>query len=440
MNDGLIDGILSLAKRYDEETYKSKFVAGETFIPASGKYITFDEVSRMIELALSRDFNANGRYGMEFSRALKDFFGSRIRNALLCNSGSSANLLALTTITDEQFGSRAITPDDEVITVAAGFPTTVNPIIQNGAIPVFIDVDLDTLVPDPTNIEWAITERTKAIILAHPLGYPFDAEKVKEICDEYNLWLIEDCCDALGSTLNGELVGTFGDMSTLSLYPAHTITMGEGGAVMIRNPMTAKVLESYRDWGRDCWCPPSHDNTCGKRFEWQLGELPEGYDHKFTYSRIGYNMNVTEMQSALGLSQIEKLNFFIERRRHNTERLYDGLKDLDTYFKFIKPIPGANPSLHGFPLIVKDYCSPFTRRDLVTYLEEHKIGTRLLFGGNLVRQPAYQNVNYKVFGELINSDIIMNNLFWIGVHPSITDEMIDYMLETIHSFVEEKCR
>lgn len=440
MEDNLRESILDLAREYDESTHKSEFIPGETFISASGKYITFDEVSSMIELALDRNFNASNDLGVKFSRALTDYFQGRVRKTTLCNSGSSANLLAVTAIADDQFGTKAAKPDDEVITVAAGFPTTVNPLIQNGLIPVFVDVDLDTLVPDPEIIEQAVTEKTKAIVLAHPLGNPFDAEAIRDICDEYNLWMIEDCCDALGSTLNDRLVGTFGDMSTLSLYPAHTITMGEGGAVMTRSPMVAKILESYRDWGRDCYCLPSHDNTCGKRFEWQLGELPEGYDHKFIYSRIGYNLNVTEMQAALGLAQIKKLDFFVEKRRQNAKRLYDGLKEFGTYLKLPKSIPGADPSWHGFPIIVKDYCSPFTRIDFIRYLEEHKVGTRLLFGGNLLRQPAYQNVNYKVFGELYNSDVIMNNLFWVGVHPSIDDKMIDYMLSVFHDFMDEKCK
>lgn len=439
MSDELLDIILELSQRYDEKVNTSTFVAGETYIPVTGKYITFDEVSSMIKLALGRNFNADRELGVIFSRKITEYFGGLVRKTSLCNSGSSANLLSVATITDKQFGSRAAMPGDEVITVASGFPTTVNPIVQNNLIPVFVDVDLETYVPNPEIIEQSITERTKAVMLAHPLGNPFDAEAIRDVCDEYNIWLIEDCCDAFGTTINGRLAGTFGDLSTLSFYPAHHVSTAEGGAIMTRSPMVAKVVDSYRDWGRDCWCLPGKDNTCGKRFSQSFGDLPQGYDHKYIYSRLGYNLKMTEMQAALGIEQMKKLDFFIQKRKHNFKRLYDGIKRFETYFRLPKSIKGADPSWFGFPIIVKEFCSPFSRNDITKYLEEHKIGTRLLFGGNLVRQPAYAGVNYRIAGELINSNIIMNSCFWLGVHPSITDEMIDYMIETISKFMKEKC-
>ena len=416
-----------------------KFVPGETRIQPHGDMWDGDDVANLVECALSRWYT-EGKYSKEFQSSLKEFFGGQIRNVTLCNSGSSANLLAITTLTAIEFGERRLKPGDEVITTALGFPTTINAIIQNGAIPIFVDVDLHTFAPNPVVIEQAVNERTKAVVLAHPLGMAFDAEKVREICDEYNLWFIEDICDALGTTLNGKLVGILSDMATISFYPAHHISSGEGGAILSRSPMVKKVLDSFRDWGRDCWCEPGKDNTCGKRFGHKWECLPDGYDHKYVYSRLGYNLKITDLQASLLASQIKKLPKFIEKRRKNFEMLYEGLKEFGTYFRFPKVIDGAEPSWFGFPITVKDFCSPFTRLELTTYLEEHNIGTRLFFAGNLTKQPAYKNEEFIVFEDLDNTDIIMKNTFWIGLWPGITEEMILYVVETFGQFIKEKTK
>jgi CDP-4-dehydro-6-deoxyglucose reductase, E1 len=410
-------------------------VPGETYITASGQFFDEDDVATLVDAALSMWY-AEGKYTHEFEKDLRTFYNHTIRHAVLCNSGSSANLLAVTTITDRVFGDRAAVPGDEIITVAAGFPTTINPIIQNRLVPVFVDVDIDTFVPDVEMIENAIVEgKTKGIIIAHPLGNPFDVETIRDICNEYGIWFIEDTCDGLGGSLNGRLLGSFGDISTLSFYPAHHITSGEGGACLIQSPMVEKVLTSFCSWGKDCWCEPGKDNTCGKRFDYQLGDLPKGFDHKYIFSRIGYNLKATDLQASLLVAQMRKLPWFIERRRHNWQRLREGLDVYKKYFRFMQSIPGANPSWFGFSLTVKPQ-APFTRRELVQHLEENKIGTRLLFGGNLIRQPAYKGIPYKIFGEdLMVSDIIARDTLWIGVHPSITDEQIDYMLGVFHSFI-----
>jgi CDP-6-deoxy-D-xylo-4-hexulose-3-dehydrase len=428
--------IEQVQKYIDNENKKRKFIPGETYITSSGQYFDGEDVATLVKCALGQWY-AEGKYAHNFEKDLRAFYHNNIRNVVLANSGSSASLLAITTITDKTFGSRAASPGDEIITVGVGFPTTVNPIIQNGLVPVFVDVDLNTLNPNMEVIENAIVEgKTKGVVLAHPLGNPFDAETLREICNEYGIWLIEDNCDGLGGSLNNKLLGSFGDISTLSFYPAHHITAGEGGACLIQSPMVKKVLQSYRDWGKSCWCEPGVDNTCGKRFCWKEGELPEGYDHKYTFSRIGYNLKATDLQASLLTSQLKKLPFFVERRRHNWKMLREGLDKYKKYFRFMQSIEGANPSWFGFMITVKE-SAPFNRRELIDYLESRKIGTRLVFGGNLLRQPAYADLQCKVFQPLINSDVVMNYSFWIGVHPSLTDEHISYMLSVFDDFIEK---
>jgi CDP-6-deoxy-D-xylo-4-hexulose-3-dehydrase len=427
--------IIDRSRQYIEKLPKKEFVPGETYLTASGQFFDGDDVANLIECALGQWY-AEGRFTNEFEKDLRTYYHNTIRDVHLTNSGSSSNLLAVTTITDKMFGSRAAAPGDEIITVAAGFPTTVNPIIQNNLIPVFVDVGLDTFTPDLEVIENAIIEgTTKGIILAHPLGNPFDTESIRDICNEYGIWFIEDNCDGLGGSFHDKLLGSFGDISTLSFYPAHHITAGEGGACLIQSPMVSKVLKSFRDWGKDCWCDPGKDNTCGKRFGWKLGDLPEGYDHKYIFSRIGYNLKATDMQASLLVPQLKKLPFFVERRRHNWKLLREGLDKYKKYFRFMESYEGANPSWFGFAITVKP-SAPFTRRELIDYLESKKIGTRLLFGGNLLNQPAYRGIPHKVFGgELVNSDIISRDALWIGVHPSLGDKHIEYMLQTFDAFV-----
>jgi CDP-6-deoxy-D-xylo-4-hexulose-3-dehydrase len=334
-------------------------------------------------------------------------------------------------LTSPQLGERALHPGDEVITVAAGFPTTVNPILQNNLVPVFIDVTIPTYNVDVTQLDAALSSKTRAVMIAHTLGNPFDLEAVSAFCKQHNLWLIEDCCDALGATYNGKSVGTYGDIATVSFYPAHHITMGEGGAVLTDNPKLKKLIESFRDWGRDCWCETGKDNTCGVRFEHQLGDLPFGYDHKYIYSHIGYNLKATDMQAAIGVAQLQKLPAFIEARRANFTYLHAGLGDLQEFFILPEAAPNSQPSWFGFPIAVRPE-APFTRNQLIQFLESRKIGTRLLFGGNLVRQPAYRNVPYRIVGSLENADFVMNQVFWIGVYPGLTRPMLDYVIESFH--------
>jgi len=428
--------ITDRVRKYINQKHKNdKFIPGTTYITSSGQYFDAEDVVSLVNCSLS-EWYAEGKYTHEFEKDLRTFYHHTIRHVVLVNSGSSANLLAVTTITDKAFGSRAANVGDEIITVSAGFPTTVNPIIQNGLVPVFVDVDINTLCPDMEVIENAIVEgKTKGVILAHPLGNAFDAEALRDICNEYGIWFLEDTCDGLGGTLNNKLLGSFGDISTLSFYPAHHITAGEGGACMIQSPMVDKVLNSFCSWGKDCWCAPGKDNTCGKRFGHQLGELPEGYDHKYIFSRLGYNLKATDLQASLLVSQLKKLPFFIEKRRHNWKVLREGLDKYKKYFRFMQPIEGANPSWFGFMIMVKEAAN-FTRRELIDFLESRKIGTRLVFGGNLLRQPAYENIQCKVFQPLVNSDIVMQDAFWIGVHPSVTDEMLEYMISSISEFVD----
>jgi CDP-4-dehydro-6-deoxyglucose reductase, E1 len=425
--------IIDLTKQYYKAKWQKKdFKAGVDYIPVSGKVFDEQELAFLIDSSLDFWLTA-GRYSSEFEKKFAKYMNHRY--AVLTNSGSSANLLALSSLTSEQLGDRRLVPGDEVITVAAGFPTTVNPIIQNRLIPVFLDVDIPTYNIQAKSIESAITNRTKAVMIAHTLGNPFDLAEVKRITEKYNLWLIEDTCDAVGAEYNGKKVGTFGDLATVSFYPAHHITMGEGGAILTSNPLLKKIVESFRDWGRDCWCGPGKDNTCNKRFTWNLGTLPNGYDHKYTYSHIGYNLKVTDMQAAVGLAQLDKIDAFIEARRENYAYLKKGLHDLQEFLILPEDTPNSRPSYFGFPITVLE-TSPKTRNEITQYLESNMIGTRLLFAGNLLRQPAYQNIERIVIGDLKNTDRIMNHTFWIGVYPGLTREMLDYMIETIHRAFE----
>ncbi|WP_047250055.1 lipopolysaccharide biosynthesis protein RfbH [Chromobacterium subtsugae] len=424
--------IAQLVAEYAEIALAPKpFEPGKTVIPPSGKVIDGAELQHMVEASLD-GWLTTGRFNTQFEKQLAEFLG--VKHLLTTNSGSSANLLAFTALTSPQLGERAIRKGDEVIGVAAGFPTTVNPIIQFGAVPVLIDVDIPTYNIDATRIESAITDKTKAIMLAHTLGNPYNLRVVRDICNRHGLWLIEDCCDALGSTYDGQLVGTFGDIGTLSFYPAHHITMGEGGAVFTNSDQLKKIVESFRDWGRDCYCAPGCDNTCGKRFNWQLGSLPHGYDHKYTYSHLGYNLKITDMQAACALAQLGKLEQFIAARRSNFDYLSERLKTCEEFLILPKATERANPSWFGFPITIRPG-SGIERVDVLKYLDEHKVGTRLLFAGNLTRQPYMHGQNFRVHGELVNTDLIMNNTFWIGVHPGLTRDMLDYAVEKIETII-----
>ncbi|KPQ39979.1 MAG: CDP-6-deoxy-D-xylo-4-hexulose-3-dehydrase RfbH [Phormidium sp. OSCR] len=433
-NQNLRAEILSLVKKFHEREFSNpEFIPGQTPIPVSGKVFDAEELSYLVDASL--DFwLTTGRYAEQFEREFADFFS--LRHALLCNSGSSANLLALSALTSPELGERRLKPGDEIITVAAGFPTTINPAIQNQLVPVFLDIELGTYNVDVSQLEEAISERTKGIILAHTLGNPFNLEAVKKIADKYQLWLIEDNCDALGSQYNQQLTGTFGDLSTLSFYPAHHITMGEGGCVLTNSAKLKVLVESFRDWGRSCWCPPGQDNTCGKRFGWQLGELPPGYDHKYIYSHVGYNLKLTDMQAAVGLAQLKKLPSFITARKQNWHHLRQGLHDLQDLFVLPEATQNSNPSWFGFPISVRN-TAPFSRRDLISHLEHRRIATRLLFGGNILRQPAYTDLNYRIVGELKNTDFVMNQTFWIGVYPGLNSQMLDYVVESFYDFAKK---
>ena len=423
--------ILALVSQYHAAAFAPKpFHPGVSPVPPSGKVLDQADMSSLVESAL--DFwLTTGRFAKKFERRFARLFG--VRNCLLVNSGSSANLAAVSALTSPRLGKRRLKPGDEVITVACGFPTTVNPILQNGLVPVFVDVTLPTYNLDVSQLEAAISPRTQAIVAAHTLGNPFDLAAVSAFAEQHDLWLIEDCCDAVGSTFQGRSVGTYGHMATTSFYPAHHITMGEGGAVLTDMPLLKTIVESFRDWGRDCWCDPGKDNTCGKRFDWQLGELPCGYDHKYTYSHIGYNLKLTDMQAAVGVSQLEKLPGFISARKANFRALRVGLADLAPYLILPEPTPGSDPSWFGFPISVRPD-APFTREALIRHLESKRVGTRLLFAGNLLRQPAYRNQPHRAIGDLRNTDFVMNQTFWIGVYPGLVPEAIEYVIDTVHEF------
>jgi len=425
----LRDEISILVREYaDVALAPQPFTAGQSTVPVSGKVLDSSELEHLVEASLDA-WLTTGRFASQFEHDFAAFMG--VRCASLVNSGSSANLAALSCLTSKSLGARRLSPGDEVITVAAGFPTTVNPILQNGLIPVFVDVQVPTYNIDVTQLESAVSERSRAIVLAHTLGNPFDLDAVMAFATKHNLWVIEDCCDAVGSTYEGRSVGTFGHLATTSFYPAHHITMGEGGCVLTQSPALKKLAESFRDWGRDCWCDPGKSNTCGCRFEWKLGDLPKGYDHKYIYSHIGYNLKATDMQAAVGVAQLKKLPGFIAARRDNFAKLHAALSDLDDIFILPEATPHSEPSWFGFPLAVRKD-APTTRSEVVRFLEARNISTRLLFAGNLLRQPAYRDVPRRVIGDLTSTDFVMNNVFWIGLYPGITQSMIDYMVETFH--------
>jgi CDP-6-deoxy-D-xylo-4-hexulose-3-dehydrase len=424
--------ILGLVEAYCATEFPpAPFVPGQTPVPVSGRVVDASDMQFLVEAGLDC-WLTTGRFAEEFEREFAKAFG--LRYAMLVNSGSSANLLAVSCLTSPSLGPKRLKAGDEVITVAGGFPTTVNPIIQNQLVPVFVDVTLPTYQMDASQLEAALSERTRAIVVAHTLGNPFDLDRIAAFARAHGLWLIEDCCDAVGARYQGKPVGTFGDLATVSFYPAHHITMGEGGCVLTNRPALQKLVESFRDWGRDCWCKPGVADTCGKRFEWQLGSLPEGYDHKYIYSHIGYNLKATDMQAAVGCAQLKKLPAFIAARRTNFDRLLEGLKPLESFFILPEATPGSEPSWFGFPIAVRSD-APFSRRELIRYLEGRKIGTRLLFAGNLTRQPAYRDVAWRAVGDLPNTDFVMDRVFWIGVYPGLSAEMVQFVVGTFHEFV-----
>ena len=426
--------IMTLISKYAESAHAEKpFIPGKSLIPVSGKVFGEAEIQMLVSSSL--DFwLTTGRFNKEFEKRLSEFLG--IKHVITTNSGSSANLLALSSLTSEQFGERSLKPNDEVITVAAGFPTTVNPILQNNLVPVFIDVKIPEYVIDENQIEENITKKTKAIMIAHTLGNSFNIKKITDIAEKHDLWLIEDCCDALGTTYDQKFVGTFGDLSTLSFYPAHQITMGEGGAVMTNNSQLKRIAESFRDWGRDCYCLPGKSNTCGKRFEWKLGDLPFGYDHKYTYSHVGYNLKITDMQAAVGLAQLDRLPEFIKTRKENFQFLYDNLIAFKEFFILPTSSENCNPSWFGFPITVRNNIS-FSKESLVNYLASKLIDTRPIFAGNLIKQPYFKNKKFKTSETLSNTEKIMSQSFWIGVFPGLSKEMLEYIVQQFETFIME---
>jgi len=434
--DVLRKKILDLTRQYADTLLAPKsFEAGEDPVPVSGKVLTSEDFSALVDSSLDGWLTA-GRFTASFESQLAQYVG--VRSALFVNSGSSANLIAISGLTSKKLGERALKPGDEVLTVAMGFPTTVNPILQNGLRPVVVDIDLDTLDVNSARLEEAISPKTKAIMLAHTLGNPFDLDTVMRLCSEHNLWLIEDSCDALGSTYRGQRTGSFGDTATLSFYPAHHITTGEGGAVFIKSPLVKKQVESFRDWGRDCYCETGKDNTCAKRFGWKLGELPEGYDHKYTYSHIGYNLKATDMQAALGITQLAKIELFIQKRKENYNYLRKHLGQIEG-IRVAEATEFSDPSWFGCPITL-DPSYPVNREELLRFLDSRKIGTRLLFAGNITKQPAYQDVDFKVVGELNNTDLVMKRSFWVGVYPGLTTAMLDYVISSISDFMSGKVK
>jgi len=421
--------IKDLTRAYHKVKWpESQFQPGESPVPVSGKVFDADDLETLVDASLDFWLTA-GRYAQLFEKEFAKVMCSRF--ALLTNSGSSANLLAISALTSPLLRDRRLLPGDEVITAATGFPTTINPLFQNGLVPVFVDTHIPSYNLDVDALEAALSPKTRAIVIAHTLGNPFDLDKIRDFATRHNLWLIEDCCDALGSTYRGQNVGTFGDIATVSFYPAHHITMGEGGAVVMNNALLKRIVESFRDWGRDCWCEPGKDNTCGMRFKWQLGQLPCGYDHKYTYSHIGYNLKVSDMQAAVGVSQLKKLPGFIKKRKENFAYLLEKLRKLEEFLILPEATEHSDPSWFGFPITVKED-SPIQRRALIDYLETHRIATRLLFAGNLIRQPAYQASMYRVVGDLINADRIMKQTFWIGLFPGLTQAHLDYVIEILY--------
>jgi len=434
--DALRTEILSLTRQYADKLLAPKsFTPGVDPVPVSGKVLTSEDFSALVDSSLDGWLTA-GRFTTDFERQLAQFVGAR--SALFVNSGSSANLVALSGLTSNKLGDRALKPGDEVLSVAMGFPTTVNPIIQNGLKPVVVDVDLDTLDANSARLEEAISPKTKAIMMAHTLGNPFNLDTVQRLCKENNLWLIEDSCDALGSTYRGQRTGSFGDTATVSFYPAHHITTGEGGAVFVKSPLVKKQVESFRDWGRDCYCETGKDNTCAKRYGWKLGDLPEGYDHKYTYSHIGYNLKATDMQAALGITQLAKLELFIQKRKENYEYFRKHLYQIEGLSIAIAT-EHSEPSWFGCPITI-DPSHPINREDLLRFLDSRKIGTRLVFAGNITKQPAYMNTDFRVVGTLTNTDIVMTRSFWVGVYPGLTTQMMDYVIESISDFMTGKAK
>ena len=431
--DQLRASILKEVSRFAQvQLEKPAFIRGESAVPVSGKVLFPADYEALVDASLDGWLTA-GRFHDSFQRALSKYVGAR--NAIFVNSGSSANLVALSALTSPKLGKKRLLPGDEVITVAAGFPTTVNPIIQNGLRPVVVDIELGTYDAISEQLKEAVGPKTRAIMMAHTLGNPFDLDTVKALCKEHGLWLVEDACDSLGSTYDGQKTGSFGDTATLSFYPAHHITTGEGGAVFVKSPLVRKQVESFRDWGRDCYCETGHDNTCHKRFEWQLGDLPLGYDHKYIYSHIGYNLKATDMQAALGLSQLKNIDTFTQARKDNFKQLYNQLEGVEGLI-LPKATPKSDPSWFGFPITI-DPESSISRQGLLQFLDSRKIGTRLLFAGNLLKQPAYKGVDFRVVGNLKNTDIVMNNTFWVGTYPGLTSEMIDFITESITEYVQK---